>query len=237
MNKTTLLGFVERQFSTIQDQEIEQKAKALDQLYLTLTGQFPGFFVPKPNRQIRLAQGSSQEKRELLKAYIKRLSEYQYLIQHQAFKQFIEKKIDVKRHIAEPAQVAESSPFEVADRLSEVFGYLMEVPIQDSDYKVIERFDTYIKAKLVELDIMRTEIKAMLAKLQPEHRSEGKLYQKVTYQSFYYQMKMTAECLGIKNKDLMNLSSAPLHQRVISKEAISIGILAKGTDRRGDPLP
>lgn len=131
LNKTTLLGFVERQFSSIQDQEIEQKAKALDQLYLTLTAQFPGFFVPKPNRQMQrvLVQGSSMEKREVLKAYIKRLSEYQYLIQHQAFKQFIEKKIDVKRHVSEPTQVAESSPFEVADRLSEVFGYLMEVPI------------------------------------------------------------------------------------------------------------
>lgn len=94
----------------------------------------------------------------------------------------------------------------------------MEVPIQDQDYKVIERFDSFIKAKLVELDIMRTELKGLHAKLQAEHRSEGKLYQKVTYQSFYYQMKMTAECLGIKNKDLMNLSSAPLHQRVTTDD-------------------
>jgi len=51
----------------------------------------------------------------------------------------------------------------------------------------------------------------MHAKLQAEHRVEGKIYEKVTYQSFYYQMKMTAECLGIKNKDLMNLASTSLH--------------------------
>ena len=74
---------------------------------------------------------------------------------------------------------------------------------------------------------MRTEIKALLAKLQAEHRSEGKLYQKITYQSFYYQMKMTAECLGIKNKDLMNLSPVPLHQRVTSIISLVLGLAPK----------
>lgn len=52
---------------------------------------------------------------------------------------------------------------------------------------------------------MRTDLKLMHAKCSPELRVDGKISQKVTYQSFYYQMKMTAEALGIKNKELMNL--------------------------------
>jgi hypothetical protein len=45
--------------------------------------QFPGFFVPKPTKRAlkSLKEGSSvQEKRELMKSYIKRLADYQYLI-------------------------------------------------------------------------------------------------------------------------------------------------------------
>lgn len=78
LNKTTLLGYVEKQFSNILDQEVEQKAKALDQLYLTLTLQFPGFFVPKPSRRMQkiMLTGTSLDKRELLKNYIKRLADY-----------------------------------------------------------------------------------------------------------------------------------------------------------------
>ena len=62
----------------------------------------------------------------------------------------------------------------------------MEVPLEDKDYKVIERFDAFIKCKLVELDIMKTELKALHTKCVPEHRAEGNIYQKVTYSSFYY---------------------------------------------------
>lgn len=176
--------------------------------------------------------GTPLEKRELLKGYIKRLSEYQYLIQHPAFKHFIEKKMEIKKHISEvqhhnlvssggagpsgaPGSVSalgnDVNPFEVADRFREIFGYLMEVPIQDSDYKIIDKFDQFIKAKLVELDLLRAELKAIHAKCVSEFRVEGKIYQKVTYQSFYYNLKMTAECLGIKNKDLMNIQSNPIH--------------------------
>ncbi len=60
--------------------------------------------MPKPTKRAlkSLKEGSSvQEKRELMKSYIKRLADYQYLIQHPSFKQFIEKKMDIKKHINE----------------------------------------------------------------------------------------------------------------------------------------
>jgi hypothetical protein len=59
---------------------------------------------------------------------------------------------------------------------------------------------------------MKLDMKNLLSKLVTDYRVEG--IQKVTYQSLYYQLKMTAEVLGVQSKDLMNLSSAPLHQRV-----------------------
>ena len=39
----------------------------------------------------------------MLKGYIRRLADYQYLIQHPAFKQFIEKKMEIKKHISDSA--------------------------------------------------------------------------------------------------------------------------------------
>jgi hypothetical protein len=162
----------------------------MDTLYLILTLQFPGFFVPKPSPRMKriLVQGTSQDKRELLKGYIKRLADYQYLIQHPSFKQFIEKKMEIKKHITEASSssyfqglpqgqnLVAADPFEVADRFREVFGYLMEVPIQDQDYKIIDRFDQFIKAKIVELDALKNELKAIHAKCVAEYRAEGKLY-------------------------------------------------------------
>jgi hypothetical protein len=34
----------------------------------------------------------------------------------------------------------------------------------------------------------------------------------------YYQLKMTAECLGIQNKDLMNLQTNTLHQKTLQQK-------------------
>ena len=53
-----------------------------------------------------------------------------------------------------------------------------------------------------------------MSKCVTEYRAEGKLIQKVTYQSLYYHLKMTGEALGIKSKEFMNLQSTPLHQKV-----------------------
>jgi hypothetical protein len=82
LNKTTLIGYVDKQFVTITDQEVEQKAKAMEQLYVILTLQFPGFFVPKPTKRMlkTLKEGLNGEKREVMKGYVKRLADYQYLI-------------------------------------------------------------------------------------------------------------------------------------------------------------
>jgi hypothetical protein len=64
-----------------------------------------------------------------------------------------------------------------------------------------------------------------------EYRAEGKLIQKVTYQSLYYHLKMTGEALGIKSKDFMNLQSTPLHQKVSFEHTfILIDKLTKGVD-------
>jgi hypothetical protein len=92
-----------------------------------------------------LKEGTVQEKRDLMKVYIKRLADYQYLTQHPSFKQFIEKKMDIKKHITDAISlsnasyqnapsspsplIGESNPFELAERLRESFAYLMEVPI------------------------------------------------------------------------------------------------------------
>jgi hypothetical protein len=46
-------------------------------------------------------QALTSEKRDLITAYIRRLADYQYLIQHPAFKQFMEKKMDIKKYIVE----------------------------------------------------------------------------------------------------------------------------------------
>jgi hypothetical protein len=66
-----------------------------------------------------------------------------------------------------------------------------------------------------------------------EYRAEGKLIQKVTYQSLYYHLKMTGEALGIKSKDFMNLQSTPLHQKVTFESLILIDQPTKGADRGG----
>jgi|LauGreDrversion4_2_1035121.scaffolds.fasta_scaffold254967_1 hypothetical protein len=54
---------------------------------------------------------------------------------------------------------------------------------------------------------MKIELKNLYSKLVTEYRVEGKIYEKVTYQSLYYHLKMTAEVLGVRsnNKDLANL--------------------------------
>lgn len=72
--------------------------------------------------------------------------------------------------------MGEINPFEVAERFREAFPYLMEVPISEQEYKTIERFDQFIKSKMIELDLMRTELKGLLTKCVPEHRAEGKIY-------------------------------------------------------------
>ena len=130
MNKTSLLQYVDKQFNTIVDQEVEQKSKALESLYQTLSNQFPGFYVPKLSKHQKkiLQSGTPLEKRELVKNYIIRLSDYQYLIQHPAFKSFIEKKIEIKKHLSDPNSFGvEGDPIEVAERFRETFGYLMEL--------------------------------------------------------------------------------------------------------------
>jgi hypothetical protein len=66
--------------------------------------------------------------------------------------------------------MGESSPFELAERLRECFAYLMEVPLQEQDYKVIERFDQFIRGKLLELENMKLELKAMLQRLTTDYR-------------------------------------------------------------------
>ena len=101
--------------------------------------QFPGFFIPKPTKKMLKTLGGqalTSEKRELITAYIRRLADYQYLIQHPAFKQFMEKKMDIKKYIVEAsglnqAQLAshQDNPFEIAERFRECFPYLMEVPL------------------------------------------------------------------------------------------------------------
>ena len=50
-----------------------------------------------------------------------------------------------------------------------------------------------------------------MSKCVTEYRAEGKLIQKVTYQSLYYHLKMTGKALGIKSKDFVNMQSSPLH--------------------------
>ncbi len=82
LNKNTLIGYVDKQFTSITDQEVEQKAKAIEQLYIILTLQFPGFFIPKPTKRMlkTLKEGLVSEKREIMKVYVKRLADYQYLI-------------------------------------------------------------------------------------------------------------------------------------------------------------
>eukprot|EP00347_Sterkiella_histriomuscorum_P014850 403359287 len=212
-SKTSLLSYIDKQFTTINDQEIEQKAKALESLYQTLSFQFPGFFVPKLSKrqQKKLSNGLPQEKRESVKQYVIRLSDYLYLIQHPAFKAFIEKKIEIKKYLTDPNSFGfglEGDPLDIADRFRETFGYLMEVQIKDSDIKIIDKFDQFIKNKYVELLQMKKDLKQLLDKCVSEYKMEGKMStQKVTYQSFYYHLKTTAEVLGIKNKEFMNLQS------------------------------
>ncbi|CDW80977.1 UNKNOWN [Stylonychia lemnae] len=221
MNKTSLLQYVDKQFNTIVDQEVEQKSKALDSLYQTLSNQFPGFYVPKlSKRQKKLLQsGTPLEKRELVKNYIIRLSDYQYLIQHKAFKSFIEKKIEIKKHLSDPNSFGvEGDPIEVAERFRETFGYLMELQIKDQDIKIIDLFDQYIKSKNLELQQMKKELKTIKSKCVAEYKVEGKISnQKVTYQSFYYHLKTTAEVLGIKNREFMNLQINTQSQRIQSQ--------------------
>jgi hypothetical protein len=118
--------------------------------------------------------------------------------------------------------MGESSPFELAERLRECFAYLMEVPLQEQDYKVIERFDQFIRGKLLELDNMKLELKAMLQRLTTDYRgSQGIGDKKVTYQSLYFTLKQTAEVLGglktNNNNALTNLDSNVLQQRIIEQ--------------------
>ena len=91
----------------------------------------------------------------------------------------------------------------------------MELQIKDQDIKVIDQFDQFIKNQYLELQGMKKELKVLLIKCIGEYKKEGKLStQKVTYQSFYYHLKTTAEVLGIKNKELMNLQSTTQSQKV-----------------------
>ena len=68
---------------------------------------------------------------------------------------------------------------------------------------------------MLELQHLKKDLKLLQAKISGEFKVDSKLSpQKVTYQSFYYHLKTTAEVLGIKNKDLMNLQSTPLTSKV-----------------------
>jgi hypothetical protein len=80
LNKNGLLSYVDKQFSQIMDQEVEQKAKALEYLHVVLKLQFPGFFIPKPKKKMLKTLGGqalTSEKRELITAYTRRLADYQ----------------------------------------------------------------------------------------------------------------------------------------------------------------
>jgi hypothetical protein len=81
----------------------------------------------------------------------------------------------------------------------------MEVQLKENDIKIIDQFDVYIRAKIIELSALKKELKVLLSRCIVEFSVEGKSMQKVTYQSFYYHLKTTAEVLGIKNKELMNI--------------------------------
>jgi hypothetical protein len=63
-----------------------------------------------------------------VKNYIVRLSDYQYLIQHPAFKSFIEKKMEIKKHLSDPNKFsADVDAGDIAERFRETFSYLLEV--------------------------------------------------------------------------------------------------------------
>ena len=67
---------------------------------------------------------------------------------------------------------------------------------------------------MIDLDNMKLELKNIHSKLVSDFRADGKIIEKVTYQSLYYSMKQTAELLGIKSKDLTNLDTTVLNQRI-----------------------
>lgn len=117
--------------------------------------------------------------------------------------------MDIKKYLSDSiSNGIEVDPLEIADRFRETFGYLMELQLKEDDIKLIDAFDQFIKVKLIELQALKNELKAILSKCVTEFKVEGKIsHQKVTYQSFYYHLKTTAEVLGIKNKDIMNLQS------------------------------
>ena len=69
---------------------------------------------------------SSSDKKDILKKYIKKLSEFQYLIQDLTCKTFLEKKIEVKKSMGD-LLLQEPSIIDIADKLREIFPYLMEI--------------------------------------------------------------------------------------------------------------
>lgn len=62
---------------------------------------------------------------------------------------------------------------------------------------------------------MRDDLKIRKQKCITNVRGEGaNIIQKVTFDSLFYHLKLTAETLGIRNKQFMNLNSQTFHDRV-----------------------
>lgn len=75
--------------------------------------------------------------------------------------------MEIKKQIDSDLQ--EADPVEIADRLREIFGYLLELPIKDQDIKLIDQFDLFIKTKTLELSQLKKELKTIAEKCVVEY--------------------------------------------------------------------
>ena len=102
-----------------------------------------------------------------MKKYLRKLAEFQYLVQDQSCKMFLEKKIEVKKTLID-LQYHDPNIVEIAEKFRETFPYLMEIKIQPEDLVKIEKFDIFIKNNYYPIKNMKKNVKAKIKKLKAD---------------------------------------------------------------------
>ena len=80
----------------------------------------------------------------------------------------------------------------MADLYRENFYYILDMPLNHTDFKKVEDFYTFILESLENLKKRKSTLKSLISSNTLTHRPKQTL-QKTTYDSFFYNMKTLSE--------------------------------------------
>ena len=157
---------------------------------------FPGFVIPKVCKSKLRAAKEIREKKALLKDIVRKVSDQKWLMGCEAFRVWVEKKMEIKKYVGEVEKVDD---FILADFFRECFFFYLDMPLSPASLQKIDEFHAFIPKALSSIGSLKAEIKGLLSKSLIHARPTPPSTTKTSYDSFFYNLKTLSETLGIEN--------------------------------------